>query len=81
MEAKNFNNEFSKGEKTLRLLGAEKYDTCEDIAMLQLQVERTMEKTRTQWKTYDQEQLVTMIKNQVAAELCKLEERKQVRRN
>jgi len=47
MEAKTFSTEYAKAEKTLQLLGADKYDSCEDIAMLQLQVEETMERTRT----------------------------------
>lgn len=47
MEAKTFSTDYAKAEKTLQLLGADKYDSCEDIAMLQLQVEQTMERTRT----------------------------------
>lgn len=43
MESKNFNTDFATTEKTLRLLGADKYDSCDDIAMLQLNVEKTME--------------------------------------
>jgi hypothetical protein len=43
MEPKTFKTDFAKTEKTLALLGADKYDTCEDIAMLQLSVERALE--------------------------------------
>lgn len=57
-------------------LGAEKYDTCEDIAMLTLKVTKTLELTRQLWKTWDEKKLVAMIINQVALELCRLEERK-----
>ena len=46
MEAKNFSTEYSQVEKTLKLLGADIYDTCEDIAMLSLNVTKTMERTR-----------------------------------
>lgn len=34
MEAKTFSTTYAKAEKTLQLLGADKYDSCEDIAML-----------------------------------------------
>ena len=34
MEARNFKQDFAQVDKTLAYLGAEKYDTCEDIAML-----------------------------------------------
>ena len=61
-------------------LGANNYDTCDDIAMLQLKVTDTLEKYRTQWKAWDETKLLMMIMNQVAIELCRLEERKQVRR-
>ena len=47
MEAKTFSTDYAKAEKTLQLLGADTYDSCEDIAMLQLEVEQTMERTRT----------------------------------
>jgi hypothetical protein len=54
MEARNFNYEYSKVDKTLSALGAEKYDTCDDIAMLQLNVTKTLEITRQLWKKWDE---------------------------
>lgn len=58
MEPKNFNTEYSKVEKTLKLLGADIYDTCEDIAMLSLNVTKTMERTKVQWKAWDEDKLL-----------------------
>jgi len=60
----------------LTALGAERYDTCEDIAMIQLRVTKTFEKTRMQWKAWDEVKLLRMITSQVVIELCRLEERK-----
>ena len=54
MESRNFNYEYSKVDKTLSALGAEKYDTCDDIAMLQLNVTKTLEITRQLWKKWDE---------------------------
>lgn len=34
MEARNFKQDYAKVDNTLTALGAESYDTCEDIAML-----------------------------------------------
>lgn len=58
MEARDFKQDFSQVDKTLTRLGANKYDTCDDIAMLTLKVTKTLKKTRSQWKAWDESKLL-----------------------
>ena len=73
--------DFKFKSNILAQLGAENYDAKEDINAMKLNIEETIIRLRVDWKQMDMAELKAMIKRQVIAELCRIEERKQVRRD
>lgn len=72
-------------------LGAEKYDTFNDISEIILKIKETLEKRKIQWKGLlnisktnpqpsEEKKLYFLIKKCLIEELWKLEDRKKVRR-
>ena len=72
--------DFKFKPKVLNTIGAENYDQKEDINQMAINVEEAINKLKIEWKQMNEVELRAMIKRQVIAEVCRIEERKHVRR-
>ena len=90
VKQRDFSQIFS-GNKMILQLGAEKYDTFNDISEIVLKVKETLEAQKIQWKGLlniskvnpqpsEEKKLYFLIKKCLIEELWKLEDRKKVRR-
>ena len=70
-----------RSEKMMGQLGCEDYDRYDDMSKLTLKITETLETNKIKWREYDENKVKELIRNQVVQELCRLEERKLVRRN
>ena len=73
--------DFAAAPAMLTKIGGNDYDKVDDINQLQINVEQAINNLKIIWKTQDEAKLKSMIKRQIIFELCRLEERKQVRRD
>ena len=71
--------DFATNPRCLSTLGAHTYDKLEDLSSLAIQVEETLDKLKGQWRQYDEQRLIYLIRKQTIIELNVIEERKKVR--
>ena len=77
--AKAKQRDFKVAPRTLKYINGADYDKVEDMSSIAINIEAAFEKLQVQWKTWDEDRLIYMIRKQTIQDLTMIEERKKAR--
>ena len=77
--AKTKPRDFKVAPHTLKTINGADYDKIDDMSQIAINVETAFDKLQVQWKTWDEDRLICLIRKQTIMELSVIEERKKAR--